>query len=144
MTLHRFYRFSVWLPIVIPALVAGVVHGIGVAPGSGALQDVVEILLASLVWGGVPFALLALWGTWWIGDRPEPEIRRLMLRTPLIMVAVFAAFVMLAGVAVQAPVTPFLAVIVLGSLVIIPLGYGYVAVVLLVRDEWCPKLTTRV
>jgi hypothetical protein len=114
--------------------VALIVHGLDVAVGSGPLQKVVQLLLASLLYGGVPYALLAVWATWWIGGRSEPQITRLVLWAPLLMAAVFAPIALVTGVAVGAP-GPFSAVAVVGALVSIVLGYAYVALVFLLRSE---------
>src|SRR5215467_11897901 len=99
------YRLGIWLPLLVPASIA-VLRGAGVPvdwlPFSG-------LLLASLLYGGVPYAALALWATWWVGRRPEGEIRRLMLRAPLLMVAVFVPMALTAGLAAGA-VKPFVAV----------------------------------
>lgn len=127
-----FYRLAVWVPILVPAIVAWVVHGLGIHIGSGVVQKVGQLLLASLLYGGVPYALLALWAMWWIGGRTEDDIRRMAMRAPLLMIAFFVPVALIAGVVVGAP-TPFAAVAVAGAIVIIPLGYGYVAVVLTMR-----------
>jgi len=71
MSIHTIYRIGIWLPLAVPTLVAGLVHGLGVAVGIGAHQKVVQILLISLLYGAVPYALLALWATWWVGGRSE-------------------------------------------------------------------------
>lgn len=132
------YRIGIWLPLAVPTLVAGLVHGLGVATYLGPLQEAVQILLMSLLYGGVPYAPLALWATWWVGGRSEPEIRRLMMRAPLLMVAVFAPVALLAGIVVGQPV-PFIAVAVLGAIITIPVGYFYVGLVVLLREQFGPR-----
>lgn len=97
MSILTIYRIGIWLPLVVPMLVAGLVHGLGVTVDVGPLRKVVQILLMSLLYGGVPYVPLALWATWWVGGRSEPEIRRLMMRAPLLMVAVFTPVAVLAG-----------------------------------------------
>jgi len=138
MSIHTIYRIGIWLPLAVPTLVAVLVHGLGVAVDAGPLRKTVQILLMSLLYGGVPYAPLALWATWWVGGRSEPEIRRLMMRAPLLMVAVFVAVAVLAGVAVGQPV-PFLAVAVLGAIITIPVGYTYVGLVVLLRTYFGPR-----
>jgi hypothetical protein len=93
---------------------------------------VFEVLTYSLVYGGVPYAGLAAWATWWVGGRPESEIRRLMLRAPLFMVAAFAPATLVVGL-VAGNLASAMGVALLGSVVIVPLGYAYVALTLLVR-----------
>jgi hypothetical protein len=138
MAIHTIYRVGVWLPLAVPALVAGLVHGLGTGVGDGPLQKVAQILLMSLAYGGVPYTPLALWATWWIGGRPEPEIKRLMMRAPLLMVAVFVAFALLTGLVVG-QLVPFVAVAVLGAIITIPVGYAYVGLVTLIRDQFGPR-----
>jgi hypothetical protein len=126
------------LPLVLPALVAGLVHGVGIVVDAGPLRKLVQILLASLLYGGVPYAMLAIWATWWLGGRTEPEIKRVMLVAPLLMAATFAIVSVATGAAVGR-IGPFLAVAVLGAIVSIPLGYGYVGIVLLLREQFGPR-----
>ena len=131
---HTFYRLAVWLPLALPVVVALIVHGLDLAVPRGRLQDIVEILLYSLVYGGIPYGALALWATWWIGGRREQDIKRLMYRAPLLMAAVFVPVALITGFIVGAP-GPFAAVAVLGALVSIAVGYVYVFFVMLMRDE---------
>jgi hypothetical protein len=137
-TVTGFYRLAVWLPLVLPALVAGLVHGVGIVIDAGPLRKIVQILLASLLYGGVPYAMLAIWATWWLGGRSEPEIKRVILVSPLIMAVGFAVVSAATGIAVG-HVGPFLAVAVLGAIISIPLGYGYVGLVLLLREQFGPR-----
>jgi hypothetical protein len=131
---HSFYRLALWLPIIVPAIVAGLVHGAGLMVHEGPLRTVVQILMMSLIYGGVPYALLAVWATWWIGHRPEADIKRLISRAPLLMGALYVPFAAFVGLAVGQPLM-FLMVGVIGGIVSIPVGYGYVGFVMLVREE---------
>ena len=138
MTAHTFYRISVWLPLLVPGVVAVAVHGWGLMPGSGPLQTLVQLLLMSLIYGGIPYAALAIWGTIWVDRRPEREIRRRALLAPLLMVAVWLlATTVFAILSREGRMS--LALAGLGAVVIIPLGYAYVAKVMLLRramDRW--------
>lgn len=112
--------------------------------GSEQLMDrsdvlIVELLVYSLLYGGLPYAVLAAWATWAIGGRTEREIRRLMFRAPLLMIAVYAPVALFAGIIVGAPM-PFAAVALLGSILILLFGYAYVALTVILR--W--SLGTRV
>jgi hypothetical protein len=132
------YRVGIWLPLVVPAILALVTRGAGVfVPGDSALGKVAQVLLSSLLYGGVPYAILAVWATWWIGGRPESAIRRLMFRAPLFMAAFFFIVAAAVGVIVGEP-RSFLALGVLGAIVAIPLGYFYVFCVVLMREELGP------
>ena len=137
MSIHSIYRLSIWLPIVIPAIVVAVFTGLRLPKASGHI--VLEILGYSLFYGGVPYFFLALWGTWWVGGQPEPEIRRMMFRAPLLMVALFAPAVLVVGLVVGAPLKSLTVVAVLGSVIIIPLGYSYVALAVALRAWLGPQ-----
>ena len=134
MTIHTFYRFSVWLPLVVPAVAAAVVHGLGWTPQAWGARKLTQLLLVSLVYGGVPYAFLATWATWRLGGRTEPDIKRLMFLAPFLMAAIYLPIAVVAGMAAGAPIRPFLAVGVLGGIVSIPLGFAYVGLVLLLRQ----------
>lgn len=129
---------SVWLPLLVPGLVAVAVHGGGLGPGSGPLQKLVQLMLVSLIYGGMPYAALAIWATIRVDRRPEREIRRRALLAPLLMVAVWLlATTVFAILSREARMS--LALAGLGAVVIIPLGYAYVAIVMLLRramDGW--------
>jgi hypothetical protein len=141
MSICTVYRLCIWLPILVPALVILVAKAFTLNLADGLVW---EVLAYSLVYGGLPYAALALWASWWIGGRSEGEIRRLMFRAPLLMVAVFVPVALVAGLAVGAP-GPFAAVAVLGTLIILPLGYLYVGVSFLARRSFgpAPPLTNR-
>jgi hypothetical protein len=66
MTVQTFYRCAVWLPLAIPALVATAVHAAGWSPSLSPVVKLVQLLLFSGVYGGLP---LAAWATWWIDGR---------------------------------------------------------------------------
>lgn len=133
MTIHTFYRLSVWLPLVVPTVAAAVVHGVGWTPQAWGARTLTQLLLVSLLYGGVPYALMALWATWWVGGRTEPDIKRLIFHAPFLMAAIYLPVAVVAGIAVGAP-GPFLAVSVLGGIVSIALGFVYVGLVLLLRQ----------
>ena len=136
MSIHSIYRLSIWLPIVIPAALLGIAQALSLPLAD--ISMVLEILVGSLVIGGVPYFFLALWGTWWVGGQPEPEIRRMMFRAPLLMVALFAPAALVVGLVVGA-LKPFTAVAVIGSVIIIPLGYAYVALTVALRAWLGPQ-----
>ena len=119
------------MPIAVPALLIAIM-AIARSGDAGVLAEVVGY---SLLWGGIPYIALAIWATWWIGGRPEAEIRRLMFRAPLLMMAIFVPLALVLGVIVGAPV-PFLGVAVLGAVSILALGYGYVGLTALLRSDF--------
>ena len=73
MSIHAIYRIGVWLPLALPMLIAGLVHGLGVAVDVGPFRKIVQVLLMSLLYGGVPYVPLAMWATWWIGGRSATD-----------------------------------------------------------------------
>ena len=129
------YRLCVWLPIVVPTTVIGVAKALALRFPDGVLW---QVLGYSLLYGGLPYAGLALWATWWIGGRPEAEIRHLMFRAPLLLAAVYVPLALVVGVVVGAP-GPFAGVAGLGGLLILPLGYAYVGVTVLLRRGLGPR-----
>ena len=131
------YRLSIWLPILVPATVIAVAKTSGLRLAEGLLW---EMLAYSLLYG-LPYAFLAIWATWWVGRHSEAEIRRLMIRSPLLMGGIFAPAALMLGFAVDAP-GPFAAVAVLGLLSILVLGYGYVALAVLLRRGLGPREVT--
>ena len=135
MSIYTIYRGCIWLPIVVPALFVVLVTTLGRNPAG----LVGEVLGYSLLYGGVPYVGLALWGTGWVGGRPEAEIRRLMFLAPLIMVVVFVLVALVTGVIVGAT-GPFAAVAVLGLILIPPLGYAYVGLTVLLRRSLGPRI----
>jgi hypothetical protein len=131
MTVHSFYRLAVWLPLAIPGLVALLLHGLGVGPIP---SPVTEILLGSLIYGGLPYAPIAVWATFWIDNKDEDAIRRRAVRSPLWMIVSFSAFCAYLGVISRQLAMP-VALFVVGSVAILVLGYLYVVLVFALRDS---------
>jgi hypothetical protein len=121
---HSIYRFGIWLPLLVPTLLAIATRGAGVVVvHDSPAGKLTQLLLSSLLYGGVPYGALAIWATWWIGDRPESGIRHLMFRAPLLMAALFMLFAVAIGLTVGEP-RSFIALGVLGAIITIPLGYA--------------------
>ena len=135
MSIYIGYTLCIWLPVIVPATVILVFNSVGLRLSDGV---VAEVLAYSLIYGGVPYSVLAAWATWWIRGRTEADIRWLMLRAPGLMVAIFAPLAVVVGVAVG-NVGPFVAVAVVGSLMILLLGYAYVGVAVLLRYVLGPR-----
>lgn len=135
MTVQTFYRLAVWLPLAIPCLAALFVHGLRVGPTGTAFDEVMTLLLASLLYGVVPYAPIALWATFWIDSRTEKEIRRRAVRSPFWMIVSFAAFSAYLAI-VSGKLVMAMAVFVFGAIVSIGLGYLYVVIVFSLRDSW--------
>jgi len=135
MSIYAIYRICIWLPIIVPAVLIVVVNAFGLRLAAGVVG---EMIAYSLIWGGLPYAALALWATWWVGGRPEAQIRRLMFRAPLLMVAMFVPLALLLGL-VAGALGPFVGVAVLGTAVIMLLGYAYVGLALFLRLSLGPR-----
>jgi len=138
MTVQAFYKCAVWLPLVVPAIVAVAVHAVGLHPSSPPVVQFVQLLLISFLYGGIPYAVMAAYGTWWIDRRPESQIRRRAMRAPLWMLAAWLPFAAFIG-ALSGRVEIFLGLAGFGAVVIFPLGYAYVALVFLLR-RWLDRL----
>ena len=132
MTARTFYRLSLWIPIVLPLAVMLAVHGLDVRPTGAATAKFFQIMLISIVYGGIPYGLLAIWATWWIGPRSEPEIRRRALVAPLWLVGVWSLFAMVQSI-LSGKLEMFVGLVGLGTVFSLILGYGYVALVLALR-----------
>ena len=128
MSVQTFYRLTLWLPLLVPSLVAFAVYGAGVPP-----VFPLGLLLASLLYGGLPYAAIAIWGTLWIGSHPEDDIRRQALRTPLWMIAAYISIPAVTGLR-SGDAGMAGAVFVLGAAVIAAPGYAYVLVVFGMRE----------
>jgi hypothetical protein len=118
MSIYAIYRTCIWLPILVPIVLIPVVYALGLRLADGVLGEMVAY---SLVWGGLPYAVVAVWATWWVGGRPESQVKRLMFRAPLLMIAVLVPFALLLGLRTGA-LAPFVAVAALGATVIMILG----------------------
>jgi hypothetical protein len=137
MSTSTLYRLCIWLPVLVPAAVIGMGWTFGWHLADGI---VLEVLVYSLVYGGLPYAALALWATWWIGGRSEREIRRLMFCAPLLMAVLFALLAMVLGTATGV-VGPLATVAAVGGLVALALGYAYVGVTVLLMRALRPLIT---
>lgn len=135
MSIYAIYRTCIWLPILVPAAVIVIAKIFGLRLAEGVVWEMVAY---SLIWGGLPYAALAAWATWWVGGRPEAAIRRLMFRAPMLMGAVFVPLALITGLAVDAMV-PFTAVALLGLIVILLLGYAYVGLAVILRHSLGPR-----
>lgn len=136
MNIHTYYRCAVWLPLLVPAATVSVMHFGDVRPATSLATKLVQIVVVSGVYGGVPYALLAAYATWWIDGRSEHELRRRALAAPLWMVLLWLAVSAVVG-ALYGQVETFVGFFCLGTVVILPLGYAYVGLVFVFRTLVC-------
>ena len=139
MTIQAFYRVAVWLPVALPGALALLQYAFGRSFYPQFVQPTVGFLLGSLVYAGIPYAALAAWATWRIGRLSEPEIKRLMVKAPFLMIGAFTAFWLLAGIRVGRP--EFVLLGPLAAFLIVPVAYGYVGFVLLIREQLGERLS---
>ncbi len=139
MSVTTFYRLCLWLPLVAPAVLIVLVDTFALEDAEGWVGELVGY---SLFYGGIPYLPLAAWATWWVGGRSESDIRRLMFRAPLYLLGLFVPLALLIGVGVGA-VEPWAGVAGLGAVVILVLGYSYVALTALLRLGASRLLTPR-
>lgn len=63
MKIRTFYRLSVWLPLALPAPFALVVWARGFSAFPAPLRPFLGALFGTVVYGGIPFLVLALRAT---------------------------------------------------------------------------------
>ncbi|MEO8201960.1 MAG: hypothetical protein ABI679_15620 [Gemmatimonadota bacterium] len=129
MTEATFYRWSLLLPVAVPAAVlpAGFIPGV---------QDIVrpplQLLLMGSYYGGAPYAVFAVAILLWSLKRPSADIRRFVLYSPFVFSPVAAV-----GLLVQYPygwsAQWVFEVTLIGACAGIAYGYFYVAVAELLR-----------
>ena len=139
MKVKTFYRLMVWLPLVVPALLVGA-RRIGVSLDAPPFRFFAGLLLGSLLYGGVLYDIVGLCATVWMWNRDETEMEWLMLRAPVIMAIAFWPFALTLKIASGGPLSQFIAFAILGSVMSVIVGYGYVALVLVLRRSLGSRL----
>lgn len=98
MSVKRYYRFALALPLLVPALLSPL---ISLEAGPQALRLVLFVLYWSVVIGGVPYLLFAAGFLLWMRDKPDASVRGAVLLSPLlysvVLLACFALFLMVDG-----------------------------------------------
>jgi hypothetical protein len=84
---RNFYLSALSAPIVLPALASLFLMLERVYSGTGTEAGIVYLLVLSLMYGGVPYFIVAAWASWWLVTRAEDEraVRRLMFRSPVVV-----------------------------------------------------------
>jgi hypothetical protein len=95
------------------------------------LNGAFGILSISLWFGGIPYAVLAAWATWRVGTIDERSIRRLAIQAPFLMLLPFLPYALMIGSSGDDVLHGGLAFFAIGAIYILPIGYCYVAIVLL-------------
>lgn len=144
-SVNRFYRLALLLPILVPAAVMVGAYFVGL-PTFEPLSSMVAALLASGYVGVLPYSLFALWATWWIRGKSESQIRRLALRAPVLMLLIFTPVAFLMGASDGDALAGALFVLIYAVPCILILGYAYVGLVFWMRRlaktrEWISTLS---
>ena len=132
MSVQAFYQLAIWLPLAVPSVALVLVAVTGVRP-AGLLDVPFELLIYSLIYGGIPYLVAAIGATIWIDRRPEADIRRLALRAPFWVLAAWIPLCAYVAIRAGSP-RMFLGLIALGGGAIIALGYAYVALAFALRS----------
>jgi hypothetical protein len=144
-SVSRFYRLALLLPLLIPAAVMIGAYFVG-SPTFEPLSSVVAALIASGYVGALPYSVFALWAAWWIRGKSESQIRGLAVRAPLLMLVVFLPFAFLMGASDGDTLGGALFILIYAVPCILILGYAYVGVVFWMRRlaktrEWISTLS---
>lgn len=131
MSVHTFYRLALLLPLAVPGIALLLASTLG-RPATQAGDLLFELLIYSVVYGGVPYVLAAVAAAIWIDHRPEEEIRRLARRSPFGVIALWSLLVTYVAIRAGSLVMLF-GLLALGGSAIIALGYAYVAIVFALR-----------
>lgn len=82
MTPVTYWRLSLLLPLLLPALFSPFLQ-----PGAPPLLALIAIvLLSSMVYGGLPYVLLAAGTLWWSLGKDEEQVIGALVLAPLLMV----------------------------------------------------------
>lgn len=130
-TPSQLYKWSLALPVLVPLALLPLALSWQTAPGP--VQWVLQVLVFSLMYGGVPYVVLVSALVWWMRGKGEREIRRALGLAPLLMLPIF--WVCLWGYLLwttwpEVRPADFWGTLVLSEYVIV-LGYAYVLVVTL-------------
>ena len=87
LTPSRLYKWSLALPVLVPAALSPLALGWRTAPEP--VQWVLQVFVLSLVYGGVPYLILVGALAWWMRGKGEREIRRALWLAPLLLLPIF-------------------------------------------------------
>jgi hypothetical protein len=130
MRVIKFYQLSLALPLAVPALV----WLFGNLVPENAVGELLAWTIPSAAYGGLPYALLALAVGAWIRDKPARAVRRLSLILPLYFLGALELFMLVIQL-IRGTFTAegALAIALLFGMFALAFGYGYAALVELLR-----------
>jgi hypothetical protein len=139
MDVIKIYKYSLFLPFIIPAILAPAFFGLR------SMGETVGIVFLSIIYsgliGGIPYLILVVALFWWMRDKSEGEIRRALKISPLLMMGIFLVVYTLFDAIAQLNslvnnritahdiLTEFLVGAVFFSIFILIFGYSYVLLV---------------
>ncbi|HQU81777.1 MAG TPA: hypothetical protein PKY59_01545 [Pyrinomonadaceae bacterium] len=94
MDLIKFYRFSLFLPIIVPLLISPAM--LFLPTMSHNLGLIVLFVVYSVLAGGIPYLILAIPLFFRMRNKTENHIRKRLLLMPVGMIAIFAIFALAA------------------------------------------------
>jgi hypothetical protein len=136
----RVYRFSLLLPLVVPALIAPLLFaGFRLPEWLGAI---VLFTAYSGFIGGVPYLVLVALLFWWARGKSEAQFKYALVFSPLLMLPLFLVF-MLAVSLLTVGTESGVSELVSGLLFYVPfiLGFGYFYVLLVFGTVFILKRT---
>jgi hypothetical protein len=89
MSIQRYYRWALLLPLLLPAITLPLTWWEVRLPDGIAV--VVLVLFWSLLIGGIPYVLFAAGFLWWSRGRSDQEVRHAILLSPMIYAGVLMA-----------------------------------------------------
>ena len=128
---ERYFRWSIWSPVLIPIIWLGtlyVARGVGMRPGVG---TVASVLFMSALIGGVPYLVFAAILAWKLRRAPLIKLQRFSLLAPLAYAALLFLIVAAASLldlSRYGILQPFVPALYYAGWAI-AVGYIYVAVV---------------
>ena len=130
-----FYRVALATPLVVPALVWGVLRLVD-SPAGGPVTVVAVFLVFSGAIAGAPYAVFALATGVWLGRLTEAKLRKLPMVMPLLFIPVFVAWLALQSAFLGGgfQLSGFLQACVNLGMFILLFGYAYVGLVELARS----------
>ena len=132
MTVARFYRAAVWLPIVVSGIALAGIQLVG-TPINYTLNQFVMVFVIAGYFGGIPYLALAIWASWYLRSGGERTGHIVALLLPILMIPACALYALALTLWNHSSLGDVLFLTMMSAAWAIPLGYCYVAFVFAVR-----------